>query len=142
MSVPAVLEKECICFGRQDLHDPVHIAYGVDDTFAMPMGVSITSILVNNAQIEFSFHVLTDGIDVAHLRKLEAPTKEYGRCNIFVHIFDASFFDRFCWNYGAACVYRMASPCEIFKGCWYCHFDVRRNVAVCPVFALEDGVDF
>ncbi len=40
-----------------------NVAYGIDKNFLLGSGVSITSILINNKDIDFHFHIFTDFFD-------------------------------------------------------------------------------
>lgn len=46
-----------------DSSDSLHISYGIDRNFLYGCGISIASILKNNSNISFSFHVFTDYFD-------------------------------------------------------------------------------
>ena len=62
----AIKKRECITYTDTEpkINDNVfHIAYGIDANFVRPMGVAMTSIVENNQESEFVFHVLTDGLD-------------------------------------------------------------------------------
>ncbi len=51
----------------------LNIAFGIDENFARPMGVAMTSVLMNNSEEQIVFHVFTDGIkpeDHKRLREL------------------------------------------------------------------------
>jgi lipopolysaccharide biosynthesis glycosyltransferase len=50
---------------------PIHIAFGVDARFAPAMGVTITSILAHNPNINIVFHVITTHIRPDDLKRLQ-----------------------------------------------------------------------
>lgn len=49
----------------------INIGYGVDNNFIRPMGVSMTSIIKNNMDINIIFHIFIDYIDDMSLNLLE-----------------------------------------------------------------------
>ncbi|GFN46889.1 glycosyltransferase [Candidatus Regiella insecticola] len=63
------------------------IAYGVDKKYLFASGISITSILLNNDNSSFSFHVFTDFLDVENESKFKKLAKN--RCaDITLHLID------------------------------------------------------
>ncbi|MFS1539749.1 MAG: glycosyltransferase [Candidatus Phlomobacter fragariae] len=57
--------------------DVFNIAYGVDKNFLLGTGVSITSIIVNNKDIDFHFHVFTDFFDDEQESLFSQLAKQY-----------------------------------------------------------------
>ena len=49
----------------------VHIALAFDDKYAMPAGVTITSVIENNDSLHFCFHLLVDNVSIANIAKLK-----------------------------------------------------------------------
>ena len=54
----------------------INIGYGVDNNFIRPMGVSMTSIIKNNMDINIIFHIFIDYIDDMSLNLLEKFAKD------------------------------------------------------------------
>ncbi|NIY49739.1 glycosyltransferase family 8 protein [Cedecea colo] len=80
-------------YGRldKDNNDELHIAYGVDKNFQFGTGVSITSIIINNREINLTFHIFTDYYDKEFLHSLEfLALKE--KVTIKVYMLDKLFF--------------------------------------------------
>lgn len=71
-----------------------HIAFGVDEQYFYPMGVTITSIIEHNRDSNFVFHVLALHVSEenrARLNKLERMLNT----SIIIHEIDPSFMDQF-----------------------------------------------
>jgi len=49
----------------------VHIALAFDDNYAMPVGVTITSVIENNDGLHFCFHLLVDKVFITNIVKLK-----------------------------------------------------------------------
>nr|WP_274709405.1 glycosyltransferase [Proteus mirabilis] len=70
----------------------LHIAFAVDENYMKPAGVMISSIIKNNPNGYFYFHIFTTSIkegDIYRLKKLE---NNY--CSLCVHFFDESVFSQ------------------------------------------------
>lgn len=88
------IEKNKIIIGTLDkerVTDDVHIGYGIDENFVMPMGVSCISIVENNRNLSFVFHILTEGISEASQKQLKEIVDLYPNCVFIIHIIDLSF---------------------------------------------------
>ncbi|MCS3604770.1 UDP-glucose:(glucosyl)LPS alpha-1,3-glucosyltransferase [Buttiauxella sp. BIGb0471] len=64
---------------------PLHIAYGIDRNFLLGCGVSITSILLHNRDINFVFHVFIDEIYEDDEKRFSELATSYNT-SIQVHI--------------------------------------------------------
>jgi lipopolysaccharide biosynthesis glycosyltransferase len=53
----AILASKTFSYAKQTVTSPIHIAFGVDDRYVRGMGVVISSILENNPDSSFVFHV-------------------------------------------------------------------------------------
>ncbi len=82
-SPPASLNKESM-----------HIAFGVDAGYVRYMGVTLTSVLENNPDIAFVFHVFTFSISKADEERLKNLAAKYGT-RIDVHLIAPSHFQGF-----------------------------------------------
>ena len=80
-------------YGYQD-GKVMHIAFNIDESFCMPMGVTITSILENNKDVNFAFHVFIDGINQKDKELLENTMKKYN-ANCYVYIMNMEQFSNF-----------------------------------------------
>ncbi len=92
----AIKKRECITYTDTEpkINDNVfHIAYGIDANFVRPMGVAMTSIVENNQESEFVFHVLTDGLDDEGKASLREFAKQYKQ-HIFLYYINSIVFDR------------------------------------------------
>lgn len=56
--------KKVIPLGHSEADDSLccHVAYGIDDNFLYGCGISVVSLLMNNPNTQFSFHVFIDNI--------------------------------------------------------------------------------
>ncbi len=72
---------------RSDDSISFDIAYGIDKNFLFGCGVSIASVLLANPQIDFTFHVFTDFLDVGDRAKFEALAKQY-HSRVIVYLID------------------------------------------------------
>jgi UDP-glucose/galactose:(glucosyl)LPS alpha-1,2-glucosyl/galactosyltransferase len=59
-------EEECL-----------NVAYGVDKNYLVGVGVSITSLLINNKSINFSFHIIADEYDENYPDKIKKLAVKY-----------------------------------------------------------------
>ncbi len=77
--------------GKKDM---MHVAFNIDVNFFMPTGVTITSILENNNDLEFTFHIFTDAADKYDLDKLQKTAAKYKQ-NCIVYVMDMEPFSHF-----------------------------------------------
>lgn len=61
----------------------LNIAFNINNDYSMQAGVVITSAVMNNKEIEFSFHVFTDSIDEENRRLFHQLAEQ---CNISIYI--------------------------------------------------------
>ncbi|AFJ48930.1 lipopolysaccharide 1,3-galactosyltransferase [Shimwellia blattae DSM 4481 = NBRC 105725] len=62
-----------------------HIAYGIDKNFLFGCGVSIASVLMNNREMDFVFHVFIDQLSTDDVQTFSQLAKSYKTC-IQLHI--------------------------------------------------------
>lgn len=72
----------------------IHIAFNIDDKFFMQMGVTVVSILENNKDKYFSFHIFCDGVSDDNLAKIKQLAEKYQQ-NFYVYIMDMKPFQTF-----------------------------------------------
>lgn len=77
-----------------DTHDIIHIAYNVNDKFIPIMGTSIVSILENNKNCHFAFHIFTDGYSQDNCKKIEQLAKNW-KCQCNIYTFNMAPFSGF-----------------------------------------------
>lgn len=70
---------------------PFHVAFGVDSNFLRPMGVTMVSLIQNNPDISFVFHVLTFAISDADRDRLHQLETQFG-VKVYVYVVDAATF--------------------------------------------------
>ncbi|MFC3110317.1 glycosyltransferase family 8 protein [Undibacterium arcticum] len=98
---------------------PFHIAFGVDAHYFRGMGVTITSILEHNPDIDFVFHVFSSEVTHDSRRRIHQLELQY-RTKILIHIIDPSVFDEFSdfprlVHYSPAIFTRLLIPAELNK---------------------------
>lgn len=74
--------------------DMMHIAFNIDSNFFMPTGVTITSVLENNPDLNFTFHIFADSVNNDDLEKLCKTAEKYKQ-NCIVYILDIEPFNNF-----------------------------------------------
>lgn len=75
-----------------DSNNPeLNISYGIDKNFLLGAGVSISSVLINNADINCVFHVFTDYVDDTYLGYFEETAHQFNT-KINVYLIDPDYF--------------------------------------------------
>ncbi|POE02268.1 glycosyltransferase [Pectobacterium odoriferum] len=71
--------KKTICINNTNSKagDVFHIAYGIDKNFLFGAAISITSVIINNRDKYFSFHIFTDYIDNDYILRAEELCKKF-----------------------------------------------------------------
>lgn len=72
----------------------VHIGYGVDNNFMRGMMTSIVSFCLNNRDVAFNFHIITDNISEENKIKLKKIARQY-EVNIIIYVIDINIFKQF-----------------------------------------------
>lgn len=68
-----------------DVTKPMHIAFNINDGFFMQTGVAITSILENNKEKSFWFHIFCDGVGSENQDKVRQTMEKYNtKCTIYI----------------------------------------------------------
>lgn len=74
--------------------EPISISFSINDRYAQHLAVVITSILVNNPDDDFVFHVLHSDVTDASIARVRGGLERmYPRHRIVFHRVDASAFD-------------------------------------------------
>ena len=90
-----IKEKINFEFSTNNLDKKInHVAFNINDAFFMQMGVTVTSILENNKDKEFCFHIFCDGVSEGNLEKVQWLAEKYKQ-NFFVYIMDMKPFQAF-----------------------------------------------
>lgn len=80
--------NQTLCYGTESLPadaNPLHIAYGIDKNFLFGCGVSIASILLNNRELKFIFHVFIDILTEDERKNFAQLAADYNTC-IYIHV--------------------------------------------------------
>ena len=65
----------------------LNVSYGIDKNFLYGAGVSISSVLINNSDINFVFHVFTDYVDDDYLKSFNETATQFNT-SIIVYLID------------------------------------------------------
>lgn len=97
-----IIQKKVIDNATHQKSKKLNIAYGVDRNFLFGSGISMTSVLVNNPDIDIHFYVVTDYVDDEYLESVERLTQMYGT-TVTVLVFDNEAFRKLpstkAWTY-------------------------------------------
>ena len=77
-----------------DHPDAVHVAFGVDAGYFRGMGVTITSVVKNNPELHFIFHVFAFSVSDDSRRRIEELAQKCGLV-IHVHVLSTDMLDAF-----------------------------------------------
>lgn len=86
--------KNTYSFGAKNINNnspELNISYGIDKNFLYGAGVSISSVLLNNRDINFTFHVFTDYIDEGYLNTFKETAEQFDTL-IKVYLIDPHYF--------------------------------------------------
>ncbi|NDJ55547.1 lipopolysaccharide 1,2-glucosyltransferase [Enterobacteriaceae bacterium 4M9] len=86
-----VLKKYVVDRSEHASPKKLNIAYGVDRNFLFGAGISITSVLVNNPDMDIHFYIVTDFVDDDYLARIEQLAQTY-RTTISVLVFNNEAF--------------------------------------------------
>lgn len=81
---------EIIDLSSMDRHitdKSLHISYGIDRNFLYGCGISIASLLKNNTDISFSFHIFTDYFDDEQTKLFQQLAEQY-KTSIKIYLVD------------------------------------------------------
>ena len=68
----------------EDQNDVMHICFNIDINFFRPTGVTITSILENNSNMKFAFHIFTDAVNKKDLEALKKLPLNINKVAMFI----------------------------------------------------------
>jgi len=92
-----------------------NFAFGIDAKFARPMGVAMTSIILNNKEKEIIFHVFTDGLRNSDLERLELFVQKHDAAVIIYQVDAAKFKNlRATSQWSHAIYYRFIAAKELY----------------------------
>lgn len=98
-----IIKREFIGNENVNTENVFHIAFGIDCNFTLGMGVLITSILLNNREKKFCFHVFTDNMEAEDIRKMYQLANIYDNITIKIHFLDKDKLKAlpvsFSWTY-------------------------------------------
>lgn len=110
MELSSVIKNTEILFESNSKDDVLHIAFAVDENYMKPAGVMISSIIKNNPNGHFYFHLFTTSIkkdDVQRLKKLANNA-----CSLCIRFFDENVFSKLqtSENFPTSIYYRLVIP--------------------------------
>ena len=74
---------------------PISMSFSVSDNYSQHLAVVLASVLVNNPQSRFVFHVLHRNITDGNQKRIRRLEQMYLNCEIKFHLIDASRFEKF-----------------------------------------------
>lgn len=74
------------------MKDPISISFSVSDGFSQHLAVVMTSILLNNPETEFVFHVLHRNVSEENQLRIGSASEKYRNCEICFHKVDETVF--------------------------------------------------
>ena len=78
-----------------NLHDNMmHVCFNLDCKYFHQLGVTVTSVLENNPQFHFVFHVFIDKVDEADITKVRQVVEKY-KCDFYIYIMNMEPFSHF-----------------------------------------------
>lgn len=84
--------KKQLIYGKQYIkNDNFHIVFGIDNDFVRPMGVTMTSIVLNNLEENIVFHIITKYMNEKGLVYLKNFANKYNK-TIFIYFINDSIF--------------------------------------------------
>ena len=81
--------------GHVNASEAFHIAFGVDENFVPPLGIMLTSLLINNPDCAFHVHVFCNSIRDEDLIKLRKFVNQNADIRLDLYLIDASVFNGF-----------------------------------------------
>lgn len=87
--------------------DFIHIVFCIDNNYAQHLGATITSIIINNSEQSFYFHIICDNLDISNMDKFKELYIRYRR-HIKLYFIDNKLFRTFK-------VSKHASPANYFR---------------------------
>ena len=84
------LKNTLVLNKKAQITEGYHIAYCFDDNYAMPAGLSLTSVIENNPNIEINFHLFTNNLSKKNLSNFETIAKQLD-CSITCYEIDNNF---------------------------------------------------
>lgn len=110
-----LIENENTYFENEE--EMIHIAYCADEKFFFSMGISMTSIILNNQSNSLFFHIFTDEIDKGNLKKMKEIVKENSDVKIKIYCINNDLFIDLPKNekWSEAAYYRIIIP-KILQG--------------------------
>lgn len=87
---------------KEENNSLLNVSYGVDEKFLFGAAISITSVLMNNEKLNFSFHIFTDYIDDDYLAHFGELSEQFNT-SINLYLIDPVIFSSLpispVWSY-------------------------------------------
>lgn len=77
------------------MKERISISFSVSDNYSQHLAVVLTSVLVNNQDSRFVFHVLHRNITRANQAKIKELERDFPLCEVCFHFIDTTMFDKF-----------------------------------------------
>ena len=90
-----IIKKESFIYSDENNTRTIcHVCYNVNDPFTPIMGASIVSILENNSDLAFTFHIFTDGYSDVTANKVKEVARKW-QCNCVLYELNMKPFEDF-----------------------------------------------
>lgn len=103
--------SEFVNTNRDDL--PIlNIGFGANKNYLHPLGISLTSIALNNPRLFLSFHIFSDHYYPGDLERLKKTSKKFANISIYIYKINESIISHLpiTHNYPLAIYYRILMP--------------------------------
>ncbi len=74
--------------------DAMHICFNLDCKYFPQLGVTVTSVLENNKNIHFVFHIFIDKVKDADIERIKQVVEKY-KCDFYIYIMEMTPFAHF-----------------------------------------------
>ena len=106
--------KKAVCKEQRigqifDENETINIAFGVDKLYVPMMGILMTSIVKNNNDVNFAFHIFFDSMNDSDFDKLNQFAKDFSNAQVNLYLVSADLFKDFYIDrsYSTAIFYRI-----------------------------------
>ena len=89
-----IANKKIFDYSPNNVSKRYHIAFNVTDNFIMMTGVACVSVLENNKDMHFVFHIFTDGYSKNNQEKIDALAKQW-QCTCILYQLNMTPFEDF-----------------------------------------------
>lgn len=111
------IKKELLSKGlaREERDNEFHIAFGVDNGYVWGMGITMTSLIMNNPEMNYTFHIFSALINHDHRELLAVLSRRTG-ARVILYSFNEYFTElKATERFSHAIYYRLLAPVVLDK---------------------------